>query len=276
MMYSFLNGEFLPADKTFLHVSDLSVQRGYGVFDFFKVVDGRIPFFDDYINRFYYSAAQMFLPVPLSTEELKEVVLSLLERNGMADAGIKLLLTGGYAGDGYSISQPNLVITQHHLPVVPGSLIEEGVKIITHAFCRELPQVKSINYVTGIRLQQKVREAQAYDVLYHLDGVLSEFPRCNIFIVRKTGEVVTPGSNVLEGITRKQVLALDGIISIKTGLVTMQDLLEAREAFLTSTTKRILPIVSVDDNNIIGTGKPGAVTISLLEQLKAREQSGSK
>lgn len=269
-MQAFLNNEFLPVEKTSLHISDLSIQRGYGIFDFFKMVNGKIPFLDDYINRFYRSAEQMLLPVTFSADKLKQVVSELLQRNGTTDAGIRLLLTGGYSPDGYSIGTPNLIITQHALPVIPEKTIEQGVKIITHSFRREMPRVKSINYTTGIRLQQRVREAGAYDVLYQLDGELSEFPRCNIFIVTAAGEVRTPADHVLEGITRRQVLALNGTVPIQTGRVMMEDLLQAAEAFLTSTTKRIMPIVAVDGQTI-GTGKPGPVTLGLLKRLKEFE-----
>ncbi len=269
-MQAFFNNEFLPVEKTSLHISDLSIQRGYGIFDFFKMVNGKIPFLDDYITRFYSSAEHLLLPVAFSRDELKQVVFELLQRNGMTDAGIRLLLTGGYSPDGYSIGKPNLIITQHALPSVPEKTVEQGVKIITHAFRREMPQVKSINYTTGIRLQQKVKEADAYDVLYQLDGEVSEFPRCNIFIVTAAGEVRTPAAHVLEGITRRHVLALNGAVSIKTGTVTMEDLLQAAEAFLTSTTKRIIPIVAVDGKTI-GTGKPGPVTLGLLKRLRECE-----
>lgn len=269
-MYAFFNNEFLPAEKTFVHISDLSLQRGYGVFDFFKIVRGRIPFMEDYLQRFYQSAEQMQLPVPLPEDPLKEIIFELIKRNGMENAGIKLLLTGGYSADGYTIESPNLVITQHVVSPVAEKILKEGVKIITHEFRREMPLVKSINYTTGIWLQRSVKEQHAYDVLYHLNGEVTEFPRCNLFIVNNKGEVITPGENVLQGITRKNVLALNGDIAISTGKLTLTDVLDAREAFLTSTTKRIVPIVQVEEQ-IIGTGRPGQVTRELAKRLLEKE-----
>lgn len=270
IMYTFINEEFLPAEKAFLHVTDLSIQRGYGIFDFLKLVNGKTPFIEDYITRFFNSANLLSLTVPYTRNQLKQVILELLQRNGMTNAGVKLLLTGGYSPDGYSISKPNLIITQHELLEVPQKIIEEGVKIITHNFRREMPAAKSINYITGICLEQKVREAGAYDVLYQLNGEISEFPRSNIFIVTNSGDVITPAAHVLEGITRKQVLLMNGEVRIKTGTVKMVDLLQAREAFITSTTKRVLPIVAVD-GHIIGDGKPGTTTMMLLDKLRKSE-----
>lgn len=269
-MYSFFNNQFLPAENTFVHVSDLAVQRGYGIFDFFKAVNGKIPFLDDYFNRFYRSAEFMQLPVSLSREELKMVVYELLQRNSVADAGIKMVLTGGYSPDGYEIATPNLIITQHALTMPSTKMLEQGVKIITHEFRREMPLVKSINYTTGVWLQRKVKETNAYDVLYHLNGEVSEFPRCNLFVIKANGEAVTPAIHVLEGITRKNILSLSGM-EVKATKVTLTDVLQASEVFLTSTTKRVVPIVQVD-NTIIGNGKPGPVVQRILSELMKRER----
>lgn len=271
-MYSFLNNEFLPADKTFVHVSDLSVQRGYGIFDFFKAVNGNIPFLDDYFNRFYRSAAFMQLPVALSREQLKSVVYELLQKNDSANAGIKMVLTGGYSADGYDIAAPNLIITQHALTMPSAKMLEQGVKIITHEFRREMPLVKTINYTTGVWLQRKVKETSAYDVLYHLQGEVSEFPRCNLFIVKENGEVVTPAVHVLEGITRKNILSLSEGVTVTEGKVTLDEVLRAREVFLTSTTKRVVPVVQVDDA-VIGNGKPGPVVQHILGELIKKEEA---
>ncbi|HNT51605.1 MAG TPA: aminotransferase class IV [Cyclobacteriaceae bacterium] len=265
-MYSFLNTEFLPAEKTFVHVSDLAVQRGYGIFDFLKAVNGKIPFIDDYFDRFYRSAEFMQLPVSLTRAQLKEVVYELVQRNGEANAGIKMVLTGGYSPDGYEIATPNLIITQHALPMPSAKMLEQGVKIITHEFRREMPLVKSINYTTGVWLQRKVKEANAYDVLYHLHGEVSEFPRCNLFVVKENGHVVTPAVHVLEGITRKNILSLREGITVVEGKITLDDIWHASEVFLTSTTKRVVPIVQVDDVRI-GTGKPGPVVQKILNEL---------
>lgn len=271
-MHSFLNNEFLPAGKAFIHINDLAVQRGYGIFDFCKAINGKIPFLDDYLNRFYRSAEFMQLPVSLSRDQLKEILYELLQRNGEGNAGIKMVLTGGYSPDGYEIATPNLIITQHALTMPSDKLLEQGVKIITHKFRREMPQVKTINYTTGVWLQRAVKAAKAYDVLYHLQDEVSEFPRCNLFVIKENGDIVTPGAHVLEGITRKNILSLNKEITVVKEKVTLTDVLHAREVFLTSTTKRVVPIVQVDDT-IIGNGKPGQVSFGILNELIKMERA---
>jgi branched-chain amino acid aminotransferase len=272
-MYSFFNNEFLLADKAYIHVSDLATQRGYGIFDFFKVVNSRPLFLDDYFDRFYRSAKAMRLTISLSREELGNAIHELIAKNGQADCGIKMILTGGYSSDGYEIASPNLIITQHSL-VMPGqATLEKGIKVITHEYVRDIPHVKSINYIMGIWLQKQVKEQQAADVLYHINGQVSEFPRCNLFMVREDNVVITPSERVLHGITRKNILKLSGKkFVVQEENISLYQVYQAREVFLTSTTKRIVPIIQVNDQ-VIGNGKPGNTTLSLLNELIELERA---
>jgi len=275
-LYACLNDEILPLAKAFLHVSDLSIQRGYGIFDFFKIQDGYPFFLHDYLDRFYHSASVMHLEVPHKPEVLKSILYQLIEKNNLPESGIKMILTGGYSADGYQLDNPNLIITQHSLLLPPREQIEKGIKIITHEYRRDLPTAKTINYSMGIWLIDKIKERRAADVLYHEKGIVSEFPRCNFFIVKHDNTLVTPDNHVLRGITRKNVLKLaTDSYSAEEGVITIKDIHQAKEAFLTSTTKRIVPIVQIDDK-VIGNGKPGAITLSLLDDLVALEVEDHK
>ena len=270
-LYAYHQGEIIPLENAFLHISDLSVQRGYGIFDFFKLQQGVPLFLDDYLHRFYESARLMHLPVPLTAAELKNVLYQLFAKNQLPDSGVKMILTGGYSPDGYQLAVPNLIITQHPLTLPSADQAQQGIKIITHSYIRDLAAAKTINYSTGIRLQQQIREQGADDVLYHQNGVITEFPRSNFFIVTPDNRVLTPAQDVLKGITRKNVLAVASKkYRAAEGIVTLADIAQAKEAFTTSTTKRILPIVQVD-GHLIGDGKPGAVTLDLLQDLIAFE-----
>lgn len=268
-MHAFINQEFVDYDKASVHVSDLSIHRGYGVFDFLKVVDGQPVFMPRYIERFSQSAATLRLRLPMPAAELKKVVHELIQRNGLpGTTGVKLILTGGYSPDGYQPSpEANLIITQQQLTLPGEEVYEHGIRVITHDYVRELPAAKTINYSMGIWLLDKIRKAEAADVLYCQRGVVSEFPRCNFFLVKKNGAVVTSEKNVLHGVTRRHVLELaEQHYRSAEATITLDDIREAREAFLTSTTKRIIPIIKIDDI-VIGQGKPGPVTQQLLQDL---------
>lgn len=274
--FAFVRGEIIPLDKAFLHISDLSIQRGYGVFDFFKVSDGHAFFLSDYLDRFYQSAKVMRLTVPYIARDLKLVVQQLITQNNLPESGVKMILTGGYSRDGFQLGDSNLIITQQPLSLPGNELVEKGVKAITYEYVRDFALAKTINYSMGIWLSKLVADKKAYDVLYYKNGVVSEFPRCNFFIVKKDGTVATPDENILHGVTRTQVFSLASKhYRAEKCKVTLDDIRNAREAFLTSTTKRIVPIVQIDDS-VIGDGKPGPVTLSLLNHLIEREKADRK
>ena len=272
-LFAYNLGQIVPLSEARLHISDLSVQRGYGVFDFVKVQQGFPLFLDDYLDRFYQSAQLMHLEVPLSREELKQVIADLIDRNQLPKAGMKMILTGGYSEDGFTPMNPNLLITQLPLTLPSAEKVAKGIPIMTHDYVREVPEVKTINYSIGIRLLQEQKASGSEEVLYAKNGIVSEFPRCNFFLVTHDDTVVTPAKNILKGITRKNVLTLAGK-RYKTEVrdIRLEEVLQAKECFLTSTTKRVLPIVRVDDV-LIGTGKPGNVSLQLLQDLIDLEEA---
>jgi branched-chain amino acid aminotransferase len=152
-MYSFLNSDYLPADTAALRVPDLSIQRGYGLFDFFKTINHKPVFCDDHLNRFFRSAERLRLHVGKTREELKAIVAGLQQRNDLADSGIRLTLTGGYSSDGYSLATPNLIITQQPLMIDLKAECPPPIRIITYAHQRQLPDIKTIDYLMAIWLQ---------------------------------------------------------------------------------------------------------------------------
>lgn len=265
-MLAYFNNQFIEVEKAVLPISDLSIQRGYGVFDFFRTINYEPLFIDDYLDRFFYSAAGLHLSPTQTKDEIKAIIYQLLNENRVPDCGIKLILTGGCTTDGYSIgTTPNLIITQQQIPPIKQAIYETGIKVITYEHQRELPHIKSINYLMGVWLQQKVKEQQATDVLYHMQDIVSEFPRANVFMITYDNKIVTPATNILQGITRKKVLQLAATrYEVEERDINLLEIKNAAEVFMTSTTKRILPINQVDDT-IIGDGKAGPIT-SLLHQ----------
>jgi branched-chain amino acid aminotransferase len=271
-LHAYINGNIQPYKDAFLHISDLAIQRGYGVFDFLKVQDNQPVFMNDYLERFYESAMLMELTVPLTKTELTDIIYQLITTNNLLLSGIKMILTGGYSANGYDPAEPNLIIQQQPLQLPTTEMIAQGIKVITYDHVREIPKAKTINYSMGIRLINNIKQAGASDVLYQKNGVVSEFPRCNFFIITHDNTIVTPAQDVLLGVTRKNVLELASKkYRSEERTITITEIAQAKEAFLTSTTKRILPIVQVDDL-IIGNGKPGEVTKELLADLIELEE----
>ena len=149
--------------------------------------------------------------------------------------------------------------------IPPSEKFDSGLKIITYEYQRDLPEAKSINYLMGVWLQQKIKERNAADVLYYQQGIVSEFPRSNIFIVTHDEKISTPSKNILKGITRMKLMKLAAEkYKVETRTLHIDEIKDAAEVFMTSTTKRLLPVCQID-NTIIGNGKAGPIT-TLLNQ----------
>ncbi len=269
--YAIINGELLPEASAFIQVADLSIQRGYGVFEFF-VTNQSVPvFLTDHLNRLYYSAGEMHLDMGYSKERLIELITKLTNANQIADSGIRITITGGYSEDGYSIGKPNLIITQNALTI--NKSMNKGIHLVTYNHLRQLPAIKTINYLQAIYLQPFIKKSQADDVLYYHDEILSECPRANLFIVTHNNDIITPSNNILKGITRSKILSFNNFNCIEAD-ITRAEMYAAKEVFITSTTKNILPVLQID-GKIIGDGLPGKITAQLFAQLVSCKFNGS-
>lgn len=270
-MVAYFNDRFVEDKNAMLHISDLSVQRAYAVFDYFRSVKGEPLFIKDHLERFSRSAAAMRIPWLRSDEEIILLVQELLKKSSLKQAGIRLMLTGGYSQDPLGIADPNFIITCKPQVLPSISDFEKGFQIITYAHQRELPHIKTINYIMAVWLQPLLRENQADDVLYHHNNMLTEFPRSNLFILTRDGVLVTPAHHILQGVTRKKIIELaDKMIRVEERNVVKEELFTAEEVFLCSTSKRIIPVVAVD-RQFISNGQPGPFTRKLYEQFLALE-----
>lgn len=275
-MIAYINREFIEEKDTVLHTGDLSIQRGFAIFDFFRTRNFIPLFIDQYLNRFFNSAAMIDLQPLHTKEELKGVINELIFRNNIAESGFKMILTGGYSADSFEPASPNFIILQQPLQLPTEEKFHKGISIILHEYMRDLPKIKSTNYLMAIWLRDKLKQQKADDVLYVKDNVALEFPRANVFAVTKAGTVVTPEENVLNGITRMMVLQLaEKKYTVEKRPLTVEELYNAAEVFLTSTTRRILPVLKINDQ-IISEGKPGAITLDLYNSFLTLEEEFCK
>jgi D-alanine transaminase/branched-chain amino acid aminotransferase len=189
----------------------------------------------------------------------------LRQRNDLPDSGIRLTLTGGYSPDGFAPAKPNLVITQQPLASLPTPEPTRSIRVVSYPHRRQLPDVKTIDYLMAVWLQPYMRGHGGEDILYHSDGIITECPRANFFIVTDGGTLVTPVRDILRGVTRGKVLGLARErIVVEERDITLAELRTAKEAFVTSTGKHVLPVSQVDD---VVIGGPGPVSRWLSEAL---------
>jgi D-alanine transaminase/branched-chain amino acid aminotransferase len=261
----FLNNEFVSEEKAVIHFRDLSIQRGYGVFDFLKVVNSVPVFLEDHLQRFYSSAKEMRLTIGYSKDELKKIIFELLQKNNVSYSGVRISLTGGYSTDEYDLSKPNLIIALRPFNPLSKEQFMKGIKLITYEHQRQLPQVKTIDYLMAIWLQPFIKEHNADDVLYHQKGIVSECPRSNFFIVTSENAIVTPSENILKGVMRSKLIETAAKnFRVEERQLSIEEIKNAKEAFITSTTKTILPVHQIDEH-IFPRRNP--VTVQLYREL---------
>ena len=266
IQYCTINGEIVSKDQASLKLNDLALLRGYGAFDFFLLEEGRCCFIEDYLNRFFNSATLLGLEITQSKQSFKRLIEELIKANGNSKGGIRLLLTGGYALDGYTPLHPNIIIMEHPPAKVDPNKYETGVKLITHQYQRDIPQIKSINYLMGIYLRKQLKQANAIEPLYHNGQEITECVRSNFFIITHENVLVTPSTNILEGITRKHLLVVaPRVVDVEVRSLRVEELKNAKEAFISSSNKGVMPVVQIDDLQI-GNGLPGKITKALSEQ----------
>ncbi len=263
--YISINHQLYTEEDAKISVSDLSIQRGFGIFDFLKTINHQAIFLEDHFDRFYNSAKEMNISVGVDRVELKNSIDLLMKSNNLPNSGLKFILTGGYSVDGYTMAKPNLILTQVPFEI-DKTQFNIGMKLVTYDHQRQLPTIKTIDYLQAIRLQSFIRENLADDVLYHHHGSIRECPRANFFIV-KGNKVITSKTDVLKGITRSKILGLklENIILLEED-VNLNDLATADEAFISSSTKNALPVLAIDGKKI-GDGKPGEITKKINEAL---------
>lgn len=268
--YHFLNGAFVTEDEALLPITDLSITRGYAVFDYFRIING-VPLFNNlHLQRFKQSSAYLDINLPYSKKEMANTIHKLIKKNKINDGAMRLLATGGdSSSDGYTISPPNIFFQAMAYPVFPEHFGTDGIKMMLDEYVREYPLVKSTNYIHGIQLKKKLKETGNDFVLFHHQGLVSESDRSNFFIINQKGELQTSQNNILHGISRHNIIEMmQDKMPVIIRDITLEELSNAKEAFITSSAKGVMAVISID-NQAIGDGVPGKITTSISDEYEA-------
>lgn len=262
--YHNINGEIIDAAEAVIQIGDVGLLRGYGIFDFFPVRNGRPLFEADYFDRFYRSAKLMSIPVGIEKDELHDRVVHLVRLNKAPRSYVKLVLTGGTSSDGFTPAGKNLFILQHPDVTYNELDYENGITLLLQNHGREHPEIKTLNYANVLQHQGILKENGALDILYHDGRYVHETSRANFFIVNSKDQLHTSKDTALGGITRKHVIKVARMAGIEVieDTLPLHAIISASEAFITSTTKSVLPVTRVNDF-IIGKGKAGEISRKL-------------
>lgn len=266
MSIYYIDGEFVRSHDATLPADDLAVLRGYGVFDFMRTYGGRPFHLDAHLRRLERSARLIHLDLPMSIDEIERVTLETIERNGYPEANVRIVVTGGTSEDNIT---PNggarlLVMVTPWKPL-PEVWYRDGIKIITNRTERYLPEAKTINYIPAIIALKKAHAQGAIDAIYiDKHGHALEGTTTNLFAFFGD-RLVTPGKDVLLGITRQTILELaSDRFQVEVTDLPLADLLRADEVFISSSNKEVCPVRLIDDH-VIGQGVPGPRTGFLME-----------
>ena len=263
-MKGYINDTLIDSDTAQISAYDLGLNRGYAVFDFFRIINGEFRFLEDHLKRFINSIQLSKIPNPYTKEELRQKVLELQNINNVQHGFIRITLTAGASSNFGTLSSSTLIILSGVLGANNPNNYTNGIKLISKKYQRTFPKIKSTDYFFPQMLHQELKEANATDVLYYTDYV-TETSRSNVFCVKK-GKITTPKANVLEGITRKKLLEFEPSISLTN--LTLDELCNADEVFITSSSKELMPVVQIN-GKLIGNGNVGAVYKALHKQFMA-------
>ena len=279
-MKVYINGRFYEKNEAKISVFDHGLLYGDGVFEGIRSYNRLVFKLKEHIDRLFESAKSIMLEIPLSKERLIKATLLTLKANNLKDAYIRLVVTRGEGDLGLDprkcLRGATIIIIADKIALYPEKFYKEGLKIITVPTVRNLPealnpQIKSLNYLNNILAKIEAANAGCDEAIM-LDslGYVAECTGDNIFIV-KHNHLYTPPQcmGTLRGITRDTVLeiARKSRIPVHEHVITRHEVYISDECFLTGTAAEIIPVVNVD-GRIIGIGRPGKLTLSLMKKFK--------
>lgn len=279
-----VNGRVFDQEHAVISVFDHGFLYGEGVYETWRTYNGQPFLFDRHMRRLRNSSGMIALAIPLTDEQLDARCRETIGAAGLKEeAYVRVLVTRGIGELSYDLTDcpsPSIVVIVKPHVAPPPDVYERGVKVAIVPIIRNhpgtvSPLIKSNNLLNNALAMQEALKRGAFEgVMRNYRGELAECTTSNLFIVN-AGEVLTPplDAGLLPGITREFVLEIgkNAGVPAREAVLHDADLFGADEAFLTSSTRELVPIVQVDDRRI-GNGIPGPVTRSLLESFRSRAQ----
>ena len=279
-----VNGRITDERNATVSVFDHGFLYGEGVYETLRTYGGRLFEYGRHVRRLRRSAQMIALDVPFTDDELAARIEETRAAAGLAgEAYIRVLLTRGVGDltyDPAATPAPTLVIIVKPQIDPPAEAFTDGVRAALVDIVRNHPGsvnplIKSNNLMnSALAMQEALRRGAFEGIMRNYRGELTECTTANLFVVRG-GEIVTPplDAGILPGITRERIFELGAEtgISVREAVLHDDDLFAADEAFLTSTTREVVPIVMVDDRTI-GNGRPGPVTLAMLAAFRRATQ----
>lgn len=265
--FAVIDGELLPAEQAGFPVGNQSLVDALGIYETILMENGRFFQYGWHLRRLGESAAILGFDLPAALEEIGQWGRLLMAR---ATAGNGLLRIVAYGGDGSYPATCGL----YARPLIhwPAESYQQGVRVTIHEGERFLPLAKSTNCLAQAQARRKARQVGAYDgLIVDRHGHITEGSNCNLLAIRE-GRLLRPlAGTALEGVTENitaQLAERLGIPVVRTALAR-SEVGSWEEAFITSTTRRIMPVRQVDD--VLLPAAPGSITQRLMEAYRDYE-----
>ena len=276
MSLVYLNGEYLPLNEARVSVLDRGFTFGDGVYEVLPVYNHHIFRFDQHLERLGNSLAAIHMENPLSKNKWQEILITLIEDSQDNDQSIYIQVTRGVSDRDHTINiNGSPTVFAMCKPIIKDDL-SSGIKAITCDDIRwKLCYIKAITLLPSVLLRHEAAERGATEAILVKDNIVTEGAASNVFIV-KDNIVRTPpkDGNILPGITRDLVVELlnkENIKCIETR-VMKNDLFDADEIWITSSTWEIVPVIELDGQPV-GSHRPGKVwkkSIAIYQQFKEK------
>ncbi len=270
---AYVNGRYVPQGEASVHIEDRGYQFADGVYEVVPVVQGTLVDEDPHLDRLERSLDELRIAMPMSRAALKLVSHELMRRNGLSNGFLYMQVTRGVAPRDHKFPKaaaPALVMTTRQTKPHSAKQLAEGVAVITLPDIRwKRCDIKSVSLLPNVLGKQAAVEAGAFEAwMVGEDGRVTEGTSTNAWIVTGDNKLVTrEASNaILNGITRLALLRLaesEGV-ELEERAFTVEEALQAREAFITSSTNFVMPVTRIDDQPV-GNGHPGILTLRLRE-----------
>lgn len=279
-MKIYINGKFYEKQDAKVSVFDHGLLYGDGVFEGIRSYNRLVFKLKEHVDRLFESAHSIMLDIPMTKNQMIRAVVETLKANKLNNAYIRLIVTRGEGDLGLDPrkcrGQATVIIIADNIALYPEKFYREGLSIITVPTVRNLPealnpQIKSLNYLNNILAKiEAVNSGCDEAIMLDSLGFVAECTGDNIFIV-KNNQLYTPPQcmGTLRGITRDAILeiAKKSRVAVHEHVITRHEVYISDECFLTGTAAEIIPVVKVD-GRVIGTGRPGGVTLKLLKKFK--------
>ena len=269
---AYVNGRYVPHAEAAVHIEDRGYQFADGVYEVIALLGGNFLDEEGHHQRLERSLRELRIDPPMHRRAWSHVLRETVRQNRIVSGIVYIQITRGVARRDHPFPAeiaPSLVVTARRIKGPSPQSVEQGIAVITQPDIRWLRRdIKSISLLPNVLAKQAARESKAYEAwLVGEDGLVHEGSSTNAWIVTKAGVLVThpAGNEILNGITRLGVLAAAKKhgIAVEERPFTVAEAKAAKEAFITSTTSHVLPVVSIDGQPV-GNGHPGEATRALL------------